>query len=247
MLTGGITGRYTSAYQRKSFRSAPPRTLPQGTLRLLQAIRPTHCSVHESDDEGGLELIPNRNSSELRTTPRPQMKLYLAKYSASLLRLSGIAALAMAASIPLRAQSTAASSSAQPADVSTSTTVTTAPEVVLDPFTVTTSKDKGYAATNAISGSRVDTPIKDLPIPITVITSEFIDDIGATNLRSALSYSSGIMLQTQNDLENNGSTYGSPYGAGGVNNPQGLTSNINQVQLKIRGFVSNNVLRDGFL
>jgi outer membrane receptor protein involved in Fe transport len=160
-------------------------------------------------------------------------------------------ALAAAAALPLRADDTAAPTPTptptQPSSVTTSTTAATAPEVVLDPFTVTTSRDKGYAATNSISGSRVDTPIKDLPIPITVITSEFINDIGATNLRDALSYTSGIMLQTQNDLENSGGTYGSPYGPGGVNNPQGLTSNINQVQLKIRGFVTDNVLRDGFL
>jgi outer membrane receptor protein involved in Fe transport len=122
------------------------------------------------------------------------------------------------------------------------------PEVVtLSPFVVSTDKDKGYLATNVISGSRVNTPIKDLPIPIDVITSEFISDIGATDLRSALAYSAGIMLMTQNDLENTTTTYGSPYGLGGVNNPQGLTTNINQVQLKLRGFVTNNTLRDGFL
>ena len=121
--------------------------------------------------------------------------------------------------------------------------------LVLSPFVVTTDKDQGYAATNAISGSRVNTAIKDLPIPIQVITSEFISDIGATNLRESLSYVSGIMLQTQNDLGNTGGGgyQSSPYGAGGVNNPEGLTANINQVQLKIRGFVTNNVLRDGFL
>ena len=155
----------------------------------------------------------------------------------------------MAAPLAMRAQATQpapepAAAASAPADTSTSSK---SPEVVLDPFTVTTNKDKGYAATNAISGSRVDTAIKDLPIPVQVITSEFIDDIGATSLRDALTYQSGIMLQTQNDLENSGGTYGSPYGPGGVNNPQGLTSNINQVQLKIRGFVTNNVLRDGFL
>jgi iron complex outermembrane recepter protein len=122
------------------------------------------------------------------------------------------------------------------------------PEVVnLSPFVVSTNKDVGYLATNVISGSRVDTAIKDLPIAINVVTSEFISDIAATDLRSSLSYASGIMLTTQNDLENTGSTYGSAYGPGGVNNPQGLTANINQVQLKIRGFVTNNTLRDGFL
>ncbi|SDS45548.1 TonB-dependent receptor plug domain-containing protein [Opitutus sp. GAS368] len=122
--------------------------------------------------------------------------------------------------------------------------------VVLSPFTVTTDKDRGYAATNAISGSRVDSPIKDLPIPMQVITSEFINDIGATDLRKSLSYASSISLQTQNDLENKGGIGGiqnSAYGPGGVNNPEGITSNISGVQLKIRGFITNNVLRNGFL
>ena len=118
--------------------------------------------------------------------------------------------------------------------------------VVLSPFTVTTDKDNGYGATNSISGSRVNTPIKDLPIPIQVITNDFISDIGATTLRNSLAYVSGISIQTQNDLENRAGTFGSAYGPGGVNNPEGVTSNINGVQMKIRGFITNNVLRDGF-
>jgi iron complex outermembrane receptor protein len=122
--------------------------------------------------------------------------------------------------------------------------------VALSPFTVSTSKDNGYVATNAISGSRVNTPIKDLPIAMQVVTSEFIKDTGATDLRKSLSYISGISLQTQNDLENNGGVGGIQrvaYGPGGVNNPEGITSNISGTQLKIRGFITNNVLRDGFL
>ncbi len=122
--------------------------------------------------------------------------------------------------------------------------------LVLSPFTVTTDKDRGYAATNAISGSRVDSAIKDLPVPMQVITSEFIKDTGATDLRKSLAYVAGISLQSQNDLENNGGIGGiqsGAYGPGGVNNPEGVTSNISGTQLKIRGFITNNVLRDGFL
>ena len=118
--------------------------------------------------------------------------------------------------------------------------------ITLSPFTVTTDKDNGYGATNSISGSRVNTPIKDLPIPIQVITNDFISDIGATTLRNSLAYVSGISIQTQNDLENRAGTFGSAYGPGGVNNPEGVTANINGVQMKIRGFITNNVLRDGF-
>src|SRR5450432_3411797 len=78
----------------------------------------------------------------------------------------------------------------------------TDPTVTLSPFDVQTDKDKGYAAANSISGSRINTALKDLPIPIHVITSEFIEDIGATDLRRSLSYVAGITLQSQNDLEN---------------------------------------------
>jgi iron complex outermembrane receptor protein len=122
--------------------------------------------------------------------------------------------------------------------------------IELSPFVVSTNKDRGYAATNVISGSRVDTAIKDTPIQMFVVTSEFVKDIGATDLRKSLSYSSGITLQSQNDLENKGGIGGiqnSAYGPGGVNNPEGITSNISGTQLKIRGFITNNVLRNGFL
>ena len=173
----------------------------------------------------------------------PAAKLHLPRL------LSGLAALALMATPRMIAQ-------AAPGTTTTTTTTTssaassetsTAAAVTLDPFTVTTTKDRGYAASNEISGSRVDTPIKDIPISIDVITSEFISDIGATSLRSALAYQSGIMTTTQNDLENTGGTLGGPYGQGGVNNPQGVTANTNQSQFKIRGFITSNTLRDGFL
>jgi iron complex outermembrane receptor protein len=172
--------------------------------------------------------------------------------------LSGLTALVALASVPLRAQTT-------PATTTTTTTTTESPPtpasapgttdasvsstkaVALDPFTVSTTKDRGYAASNEISGSRVDTPIKDIPITIDVITSQFISDIGATDLRSALSYQAGVMTHTTNDLENTGGTLGGPYGLGGVNNPQGVTANTDQSNFKIRGFITANTLRDGFL
>src|SRR5579859_1573515 len=159
-------------------------------------------------------------------------------------RITGMAALAFLASMAVQAQTQTQPSAT--ADTSAPQATTESP-VKLDPFTVNTTKDRGYAATNEISGSRVDTPIKDIPISIDVITSEFISDIGATDLRSALAYQSGIMVTTQNDLENTAGTFGSAYGPGGVNNPQGVTANPDESQYKIRGFIATNTLRDGFL
>ncbi|HYD82519.1 MAG TPA: hypothetical protein VEA63_00675, partial [Opitutus sp.] len=79
------------------------------------------------------------------------------------------------------------------------TSANSADVVVLSPFQVTTEKDRGYRATNSISGTRLDTAIKELPMPIEVITEEFLRDTGSTDLRQSLRYSSGILLQTQND------------------------------------------------
>lgn len=117
------------------------------------------------------------------------------------------------------------------------------PEEVLEmsPFEVSTSQDRGYYASNAISGSRVDAAIQDIPLTIEVVTSEFIKDTGATDLRESLRYSAGILLQTQNDAYS--LSFNDP---GGVNNPEGASADISSSSFKIRGFVTRNTLRNGF-
>ena len=143
------------------------------------------------------------------------------------------------ASLPLLAQEAA------PSDNATSSTAAVNEEpVMLTPFQIDATKDKGYRATNSISGTRLNTAIKDLPMPIEVVTEEFLRDTGSTDLRQSLRYSSGILLQTQND-------YGAPAGSfstspGKINNPEGSTANPDMTHMKIRGFETESVLRDGF-
>ena len=115
--------------------------------------------------------------------------------------------------------------------------------IELSPFEVDASADEGYRASNAISGTRLNTRIKDLPMPLEVITEEFIDDVGAADLRESLSYSAGVILQSQNDAGSQ-NTY---VGAGGVHNPEGATSNKTQTSIKMRGYITDSVLRDGYL
>ncbi|MDP1580596.1 MAG: TonB-dependent receptor plug domain-containing protein [Candidatus Didemnitutus sp.] len=124
---------------------------------------------------------------------------------------------------------------------STTSAAESSETVVLSPFKVTTTQDKGYRATNTISGTRLDTAIKDLPMPIEVITEAFIRDTGSDDLRQSLRYSSGIILQSQNDQGSN--TF---HGAGGVHNPEGATANKTQSTFKIRGYITDVVLRDGY-
>ncbi len=111
----------------------------------------------------------------------------------------------------------------------------------LNPFEVTTSGDSRYFATNSIAGTRVDYRIQDIPISIEVITSEFIEDTGSVDLRESLRYSAGIVLQSQNDA------LSQPFSdTGGVHNPEGVTNNKTNTSIKIRGFVTDNVLRSGY-
>lgn len=55
----------------------------------------------------------------------------------------------------------------------------------LSPFEVNTSGDVGYQSSNSLSGSRVNTPIKELPVAIQILNQEFLGDIGATNWEEA--------------------------------------------------------------
>jgi outer membrane receptor protein involved in Fe transport len=110
----------------------------------------------------------------------------------------------------------------------------------LSPFEVSTSGDRGYFAANTISGSRISVPIQDIPLTIEVVTSEFIEDTGATDLRDSLKYSAGILLESQNDA------FGLTDNVGQINNPEGATGNKSDSSFKIRGFVLENTLRNGY-
>lgn len=117
--------------------------------------------------------------------------------------------------------------------------------IELSPFTVNSEKDKGYKATTSVAGTRLSTLIKDVPMSIEVITNEFIRDTGATNLRESLRYSSGIVLSSQQDgLVDPGSLDNKSNA--GPNDPRGVNRDPNDTTLKIRGFVTDQVLRDGF-
>ncbi len=63
--------------------------------------------------------------------------------------------------------------------------------IELSPFIVESSQDRGYVATNTLAGSRINTSLLDTPAAISVMTSEFISDIGALDLRGAMEYAVG--------------------------------------------------------
>jgi outer membrane receptor protein involved in Fe transport len=62
---------------------------------------------------------------------------------------------------------------------------------VMSPFEVDSTQDTGYRARNTLAGSRISTNLEDLATPITVVTKDFMDDIGAVDVNDVLTYEAG--------------------------------------------------------
>lgn len=64
--------------------------------------------------------------------------------------------------------------------------------IQLSPFVVDASQQRGYLAQTAISGTALNTPLRDIPITIRVITEDFMNDTFARDLQSAVAYVPGV-------------------------------------------------------
>jgi iron complex outermembrane receptor protein len=95
--------------------------------------------------------------------------------------------------------------------------------VMLQPFEVTGVSTKRYLASNSISGTALNMLLKDVPMTINVITSEFLEDAVLGDLARTLDYNSSISQTTR----------------GENNNRVGLFAT--------RGFRARNLLLDGVL
>ena len=99
--------------------------------------------------------------------------------------------------------------------------------VRLSPFDVAAHLDRGYRASNAVSGSRFDAPIRDLPFAIQAFTGAFIEDQKPIALFDVARYAPGVTYRSNDFNEGN-------------------------ANLAIRGFAvsstpgATQVLRDGF-
>lgn len=69
----------------------------------------------------------------------------------------------------------------------------------LDVFEVTTSKDIGYLSPNAAEATRMNTPIENIPMNITVFNQQFIEDLLATDSSEVLDYDAASVKRTEND------------------------------------------------
>ena len=60
--------------------------------------------------------------------------------------------------------------------------------IVLTPFEVSADANHGYNATTTLAGNRLNTELRDVGSSVTVYTSQFLKDLGATNNTSLLQY-----------------------------------------------------------
>jgi outer membrane receptor for ferric coprogen and ferric-rhodotorulic acid len=54
--------------------------------------------------------------------------------------------------------------------------------VMLSPFSVSVEKDYGYQATTTLAGGRIQTELKDTPATVSILTKEFMQDLGLDNV-----------------------------------------------------------------
>ncbi|MBL9185895.1 MAG: hypothetical protein JNK23_00310 [Opitutaceae bacterium] len=63
--------------------------------------------------------------------------------------------------------------------------------ILLSPFVVDTSGDRGYSASSTLAGSRLKTDLKEVAASVTVLTEEFMNDLAANDVAFALAFVSG--------------------------------------------------------
>ena len=73
--------------------------------------------------------------------------------------------------------------------------------IVLSPFTVNTEKDRGYLAGESLVGGRMATDLFKTPSDTTVLTKEFLDDIGALNYTDAAAFLTNATLTRPADAD----------------------------------------------
>jgi hypothetical protein len=113
---------------------------------------------------------------------------------------------------------------------------------VLSPFEVSASRTLGYQANDTLAGTRINAQLKDIANSVQVVTKEFLEDTGATDLSELLIFTTATEV----------------YGASGNAGLGNLTNNDGtslgqanrmepQMSTRVRGLASADLARDYFL
>ena len=101
--------------------------------------------------------------------------------------------------------------------------------VRLSPFEVSTTQDRGYASPTAMSATRTNELLENLPNSISVMNQDFLQDIAANDFLDAVDFAIGA-----ENIVNDSGTRGAPQGS------------RSGTQISFRGMETFRQLRDGF-
>ena len=112
--------------------------------------------------------------------------------------------------------------------------------VVLSRFDVAAEQDNGYKASSTLAGTRLRTDLRDVAASVTVITKDFMNDIGANNLEGLLTYTTGTEVEgLGGNISGSSSSGAFTDFSGGIRRVQGQT--------RVRGIGSAEQTRDYFI
>lgn len=138
-------------------------------------------------------------------------------------------------STPLLAQTVDAP---KPSSAPTEADTAREPVYELSPFQVRAEQDFGYTAQNTLSGGRLSTELLKTPVSTSVMTRELLDDLGITDVQSALAWTTGSIAASDSDVNANAASGDSLNGR--------PTTGGNDNSVSLRGFSAVSVARNYF-
>lgn len=112
----------------------------------------------------------------------------------------------------------------------------------MNPFTVEGSVETGYLATSSLAGTRLRTELRDIGSAISVVTRDFMEDLGATNSQAVLSYTTNFEVAGANgNYLGERSELGQMMSPGNATRVRGLVPAVNT-----RNFFRTNIRWDSY-
>jgi outer membrane receptor protein involved in Fe transport len=114
--------------------------------------------------------------------------------------------------------------------------------LTMNPFTVEGTVETGYLATSSLAGTRLRTELRDIGSSISVVTRDFMEDLGATNSQSVLSYTTNFEVAGANgNYLGERSELGQMMSPGNATRVRGLVPAVNT-----RNFFRTNIRWDAY-
>jgi outer membrane receptor for ferric coprogen and ferric-rhodotorulic acid len=112
--------------------------------------------------------------------------------------------------------------------------------VLLSPFQVDATADKGYLATQTLSGTRLKTDLRDIGSALTIFTEQMMNDLGANSINDLLAFAPNTdpFVNSLTDTSGNGNNF--------INNATQYVTRGGSTTVVGQDFFSNGIPTDRF-